>query len=471
MACAGWPRWRLLLARSTPYLSLFAIDFAAGAVNPLLTFLTRTDAEFADVAAAGAVAVALGNIASGYLAGVASIRWVLTAWMLIAAVSNAVTASAPSFGVLLLCRIAANVTDPWSLTQTLIDPNGSSAAVTGRATAAVLAGRVGGGVLGGVMTQFVGWRETCYLCSAVLVAAAVIDWALIPSSTRQAQALLRARAEDDEPVVLAPAPLDSPQAQPGPIDSPTAVALALEEEGPAERGDEDTTGLLHDTTGLLHDDVSPAEATTTALEERDVAAGELRGLVWKVARFPGFWLHTSVLIINGLVCGTLNTTVPSTLKNAYNSSKEFVQYTVAADTACRSFASAVLLPLLSRAVREPWRSSLLAVALAAGVLAVWLVPAPLWPFVVVNSIAFTLQSVHQSAGLAAINAYVVSPVRQLRGVVKGFAFAVFVGGISVGSFFAERILGQYPPEALWMPLLSLAAACAVLNQARPVQID
>jgi len=122
-------------------------------------------------------------------------------------------------------------------------------------------------------------------------------------------------------------------------------------------------------------------------------------------------------------------------------------------------------------VREPWRSGILAIALAGGLGLVLAVQLPLWPFVVVNAVAFSLQSVHQSAGLAGLNAHVVSSARQLRAVVKGYAFAVFVGGISLGSFAAERVLQAAGPGALWIPLMAFAAVCAVLNRVRPFDAD
>ena len=205
--------------------------------------------------------------------------------------------------------------------------------------------------------------------------------------------------------------------------------------------------------------------------ERDVGSAELRSLALLAASAPGLWAHTAVLVINGLICGALNTTVPAALKDEFHTDPEFVQYTQAADTALRSLASALLLPLLAVAVREPTRSAILAVALAGSLGLVLGVGEPLWPFVVVNAVAFSLQSVHQSAALAGFNAFVVSRARQLRGLVKGFAFAVFVSGISVGSFAAERVLQAWGREGLWWPLIAAAALCVLLNRFRPFDAD
>jgi len=498
--------WFVFLARSSPYLSLFAIDFAAGAVNPLLPYLTATRDEFADVSAAGAAAVALGNIASGYLAGVLPVRWIMTVWLLIAAAANAGTAIAPSFGILMLCRVAANVVDNWSLTQTLIDPRGSSAAVTGRATAAVLGGRVFGGVLGGLTTHGIGPQGTCFLCAGVLVVVAVLDAVVIPQRTADAQKLLEAVAEDEDresgPAGLAdegallPAAGDddddadadvgrlldggdgaatlSPALPTGPKQAGSRAATAV---GKAEDEEEatGTPGGASSPGGIAASESAPLTATARLAArdttEREADWAELRRLLAVSAASPGLWAHTAVLVANGLACGALNTTVPSALKDRFGTTPEFVQYTQAADTALRSFASAVLLPLLAVAVREPWRSGLLAIALVGGLGLVLAFQSPLWPFVVVNAVAFALQSVHQSAALAGMNAYLVSSARQLRAVVKGYAFAVFVGGISLGSYAAERVLQAAGPEALWIPLMALVALCVVLNRVRPFDAD
>ncbi len=604
--------WLRFLARSSPYLSLFAIDFAAGAVNPLLPYLTASTDEFADISAAGAAAVAVGNIASGYLAGIVSIRWLMTVWLLVAAAANAGTALAPSFGVLLLCRVFANLADNWSLTQTLIDPNGSSAAVTGRATAAVLAGRVFGGVLGGLFTHGMGSAATCYLCAGVLVAAAALDAAVIPTRTADAQRLLRAEAEDEaggacdpaaaassvpgrggagdagalsdgaevlgngsrpDVVVLeggasptdrspegvdgsgragrivagpaaamggaglragagagkgttmdaertapvrsweaaeaggrrlaggradggageayasgdedqddgdearllggaaAPQPLTEPASSPSSSPSPAAAAAAA---AAASGHVAVVAGAARSPpTGGGTGEATPLVRGAEEVDggERDVGSAELRSLALLAASAPGLWAHTAVLVINGLICGALNTTVPAALKDEFHTDPEFVQYTQAADTALRSLASALLLPLLAVAVREPTRSAILAVALAGSLGLVLGVGEPLWPFVVVNAVAFSLQSVHQSAALAGFNAFVVSRARQLRGLVKGFAFAVFVSGISVGSFAAERVLQAWGREGLWWPLIAAAALCVLLNRFRPFDAD
>lgn len=501
----GFARAWLFMARSSPYLSLFAIDFAAGAVNPLLAFMVSSNDEFADISSAGAAAVAVGNIASGYMAGFLPIRWIMTCWMLLAALANAGTALAPSFGVLLLCRVAANLADNWSLTQTLIDPNGSSAAVTGRATASVLAGRVAGGVLGGLVTQSYGRDFTCFLCAAVLVACALLDCLVIPTSTVEAQALMRAVAEDEPTPEVASngAALEdgkeddtsaaeaaslgdgaslgaTVQETPRPASagraSPEGEVRGKQAEGSGRGacaagsggGAEETQRLVP---ALLPDGAGHGGVDAEALGEREAAWAEVRRLAWSLSGSGGFWAHTAVLVANGLVCGTLNTTVPSTLKNAFLTTPEVVQYTLAADTAVRSLASAVLLPRLAVAVREPNRSGLLALLLAAALGLVLAVPGGLWPFVVVNSVAFSLQSVHQSAALAGMNAYVVSTARQLRGLIKGYAFAVFVGGIAVGSAVAERVEESLGRVALWIPVIVIAALCAVLNRVKPFDVD
>lgn len=508
-----------LLARCAPYLSLFAIDFAAGAVNPLLAYMVASNDEFADISAAGAAAVAVGNIFSGYLAGCLSIRFVMTGWMVLAAIANAGTALAPSFGVLLLCRVVANLADNWSLTQTLIDPNGSSAAVTGRATAAVLAGRVAGGVLGGLVTHAAGPSFTCFLCAGVLLLCAALDFAVIPTSTVRAQALMMADAEDEAARKKDSELTNENEEDMVSLTLGTTATTSVRSERDAERGlPTDSRGIT--TTNNSHggddddDDVGGTDGTTDsdgtppkalhgkgdgagsseeqeeeedesdveeeneasgllahALGERDVQGPELRALAVAASGTVGFWAHTAVLVINGLICGALNTTVPSTLKNVFLTTPEFVQYTLAADTACRSFASAVLLPLLSVRVAEPWRSGLLSLLLAGGLALVLVVPQPLWPFVVVNSLAFSLQSVHQSAALAGMNAYIVSAARQFRGLIKGFAFAIFVGGIAVGSAVADRIEDSAGREWVWAPAIALAVSCALLNRFSPFDAD
>jgi len=171
-----------------PYAALASTDFAAGAINPLLTYLTPNDAAFANVSATQAAAVAVGNVVNGWLTGIIPARYLLTFSLLVCGTANALTpAVARSQGLLLLIRALANFTDPWSQAQTLLDPDGSSPGVTGQAVAAVLAGRVIGSLLGGYIVAAAGETGTCLAIGASIgIVGLATAWTL-PTSTASAQ--------------------------------------------------------------------------------------------------------------------------------------------------------------------------------------------------------------------------------------------------------------------------------------------
>jgi len=65
---------------------------------------------------------------------------------------------------------------------------------------------------------------------------------------------------------------------------------------------------------------------------------------------------------------------------------------------------------------------------------------PMWIYVLITGLAYTLQSVHHSSTLACANAYVRSKDPKVRGLVKGSAFFAMMVGIVAMSYSALRVL-------------------------------
>jgi hypothetical protein len=310
---------------------------------------------------------------------------------------------------------------------TLLDPSGGSAAKTGRAAAAVLFGRVLGGVVSGLVVETASIAWVAYVAGVVNLAAALLVFALLPRSTPEAQALLDVATESES---------GEGQAEGEKADAPLLSLPALP--------DEEDDGRVWQWGGPLVDAVVGT---------------------W------GGWGHLATLLINGLVCGTFNTFVPASLKDRFGVRPFVVPLVVAAQTAVRSGAAAWGVPALATRLREPALSAVLAVGLAVALVLVWGVSAWLPGLVVSATLAVCLQSMHNAAALACASAFIESEHRAVRGVVKGASFAVYVGGIAIGAFVAFLLWSSaFHNVALFLPLAALALLCTLLHRGAPVSV-